>query len=152
MSAGPLTIDNLSTEVSKFKDLTHQLNNYNEIYNLNIYLQNNGNKEKDRLMSTNETLKSKIMRLRQEYILMDRKKAFMAFKNNLVYYSIVIIALMLLIVGFYLNQAITLNIAVAAVIVIAVFFILSVVLVVKVNSDRKVLLWDHYYFGPMENK
>ena len=61
-------IQNIETEKSKFKNITHELNNYNEIFNLNTYMLTTGNKDRTRLEKTNEIMKGKIMKYKQEFI------------------------------------------------------------------------------------
>ncbi len=143
-------LDNIETEKTIFKDLTHQLNNYNEIFNLNLYLQNSGLQERERLTKANETLKSKIMKLKQEYVLQEWKKSYMRLKNNLIYYAIVIISVILIFVGLYLNKTIPLGAAVGVTIGLSLFFIITVILIVKANADRRNLVWDQYYWAPMK--
>jgi hypothetical protein len=143
-------LDNIENEKTIFKDLTHQLNNYNEIFNLNLYLQNSGIQERNRLSKTNETLKSKIMKLKQQYVLEEWKKSYMQLKINLVYYAIIIISVILIFVGLYLNKAVSLGVAIGVTIALSVFFILSVILIVKANSNRRNLFWDQFYWSPMK--
>lgn len=143
-------LDNIETEKTIFKDLTHQLNNYNEIFNLNLYLQNSGLQERERLTKANETLKSKIMKLKQEYVLQEWKKSYMRLKNNLIYYAMVIISVILIFVGLYLNKTIPLGAAVGVTVGLSLFFIVTVIFIVKANADRRNLVWDQYYWGPMK--
>jgi hypothetical protein len=147
-----LQIDGLENQKKIFKDLTHQLNNYNEIYNLNSHLQETGDSEYQRLFKTNEILKSKIMSLKQEYMLNEWRISYMNMKNNLIYYSIIMIGLIRAFVGMFLKQMIPLNILVIIVSVLALIYILAVVLVVKSNSKRRNDNWSQYYWMAMEKK
>lgn len=147
-----LQIDGLENQKKIFKDLTHQLNNYNEIYNLNSHLQEAGDSEYQRLFKTNEILKSKIMSLKQEYMLNEWRISYMNMKNNLIYYSIIMIGLIMAFVGMFLKQMIPLNILVIIVSVLALIYILAVVLVVKSNSKRRNDNWSQYYWMAMEKK
>lgn len=145
-----MAVASIENEKQIFKDLTHQLNNYNEIFNLNIYLKNTGFEERERLTKTNETLKSRIMKFKQEFVLSDRMKAYMTLKNNLMYYSIIVVSLLLVIVGAFLKDMISVSMLGTITGVVSVVFILSVILIVLNNADRKNMSWDQYYWGPMQ--
>jgi hypothetical protein len=144
-------LSDIENEKLLFKSLTHELNNYNEIFNLNAYMTNSGNQENMKLQKTNEVLKGQNMKLKQEYILQEWNMSYMNLKNNLMYFSICVVAIILMVAGLFLKEVISKTIAVVITAVISVFFIIAVVVVVKNNSDRRNVLWDHYYFGPMKS-
>lgn len=142
-------MSDLETAKNNFKDLTHQLNNYNEIRNLNIYLKTSGTLEKDRMTKVNENLKSKIMKLKQDYIHQDWVISFMGLKNNLVYSSIYVTGVILIIVGLYLREMLSKEMLFGIITAIVVIYVIFVILIVKVNSDRRNSLWNQYYWSPM---
>lgn len=144
-------IAEIDEEKKTFKNLTHELNNYNEIFNLNTYMVNSSNKDKARLEKTNEILKGKILKLKQEFVLQEWKMSYLGLKNNLMYFSIIVVSLILVIAGLFLKKTLTLPLTAISTSIISVIFILAVVLVVKYNSDRRNLLWDQYYFAPMKS-
>lgn len=142
--------DNLDTELKTYKNLTHHFNNYNEIFNLNIYMKNSGAQERARLQRTNELLKGRVIKLKQEYVLQDRKVHFMSLKNGLMYYTLFVTCLLLLIVGFFVKNSISITILIVSTIIITLIFIISVVMVVKNHSNRRNIMWDQYYWKPMK--
>lgn len=144
-------LSDIGNEKAQFVSLTHELNNYNEIFNLNAYMTNSGKQENMKLEKTNEILKGQNMKLKQEFVLQDWTISYMALKNNLMYFSISVVAIILIVAGLFLKEVISKTVAVAATVVISIFFILVVVVVVKNNSDRRNVLWDHYYFGAMKS-
>lgn len=144
-------IAEIDNEKMKFKNLTHELNNYNEIFNLNTYMVNSSSRDKAKLEKTNEVLKGKILKLKQEFVLQEWKMSYLGLKNNLMYFSIIVVSLILVIAGLFLKKTLTLPLTAISTSVISVIFILAVVLVVKYNSDRRNLLWDQYYFAPMKS-
>lgn len=133
-------------EITVFKDLTHQLNNYNEIFNLNMYLQKLGSTESTRLTKINETLKSKILGYKQEFLMLERDTEYMKLKNNLLYLSAVVICIIMILTGLYLKQKLSLVIASIVSGVIATLYVMYAVLLVKSNSQRRILFWDQYYW------
>lgn len=126
-------------EITVFKDLTHQLNNYNEIFNLNMYLQKLGSTESTRLTKINETLKSKILGYKQEFLMLERDTEYMKLKNNLLYLSAVVICIIMILTGLYLKQKLSLVIASIVSGVIATLYVMYAVLLVKSNSQRRIL-------------
>ena len=144
-------LNDIGNEKAQFVSLTHELNNYNEIFNLNAYMTNSGKQENAKLERTNDILKSQNMKMKQEFVLQDWTISYMSLKNNLMYFSICVVAIILIVAGLFLKEVISKTIAVVATAVISVFFILIVVLVVRSNADRRNILWDHYYFGSMKS-
>jgi ABC-type multidrug transport system fused ATPase/permease subunit len=142
----------MDKEIINFKNTTHQMNNFNEIYNLNVYLKNSSTQDIERLQSTNETLKSRVIKAKQEYVLQDRMIHFMGLKNGLMYYTLVITCIILLVVGFFLKEMLAINMMVIIVTVIIVIFIVSVVFITKSHSDRRNIIWDQYYWKPMKKE
>lgn len=144
--------EEMNTEILKFKNTTHQMNNFNEIYNLNVYLKNSSTQDIERLHSSNETLKSRVIKAKQEYVLQDRMINFMGLKNGLMYYTLVITCIILLVVGFFLKEMFSMNIMIIIVTVIIAIFIVSVVFITKSHSDRRNIIWDQYYWKPMKKE
>jgi hypothetical protein len=144
--------EEMNTEILKFKNTTHQMNNFNEIYNLNVYLKNSSTQDIERLHSSNETLKSRVIKAKQEYVLQDRMINFMGLKNGLMYYTLVITCIILLVVGFFLREMFSMNIMIIIVTVIIAIFIVSVVFITKSHSDRRNIIWDQYYWKPMKKE
>lgn len=140
----------LNSDLQTYKNMTHQFNNYNEIFNLNVYLKNSSTQDKIRLEKTNDMLKSRVIKLKQEYISQERDYNFMGLKNGLMYYTIIVCCFMLVLVGVFLLGMLGLTPLVIIVIITSVIFILSVVFIIKNNSTRKNLSWDQYYWEPMK--
>lgn len=144
--------EEMNTEILKFKNTTHQMNNFNEIYNLNVYLKNSSTQDIERLNSSNETLKSRVIKAKQAYVLQDRMINFMGLKNGLMYYTLVITCIILLVVGFFLKEMFSMNTMIIIVTVIIAIFIVSVVFITKSHSDRRNIIWDQYYWKPMKKE
>lgn len=145
-------LDNIADEKNKFKDLTHQLSNYNEIFNLNTYLIQSGKEEQIRLQTTNEMMKGKIMKIKQEYVFQYWKIEFMKLKNKLMYFCIFVTSILLIVAGLFLKKTIELKLMIIIAVVVSLLFIIVVIMSVKSNSDRKNIVWDQYYFPAMQTK
>lgn len=143
-------IKDFGDELVTYKNLTHQFNNYNEIFNMNVYMKNSSVQERARLERTNELMKGRVIKLKQEFVLQDRTVNFLALRNSLMYYTLFIICLMLLLVGFFLKKTISMTVLGVVTGVIVTIFILSVVMVAKNHSNRRNIIWDQYYWKPMQ--
>ena len=82
-----MAVDSLQSNKILYLDLTHKLNDYNEIYNLNTYLDGANSTELERLSYTNETLKTRLLKLKQEYLLEDRGVKAYTFRSNILYFT-----------------------------------------------------------------
>lgn len=139
-------INAISEEKEIYKDLTHQLNNYNEIYNLNLYLQKQGNTEFSKLSKANETLKGKIMNEKQQYLTNDYKINYYEMKNAIMTITLITIGLTMIVTGFLLKEIIDIKIASIILGIFALIQLLIVYFIVKVNSTRRQTLWNQYYW------
>lgn len=142
----------IETEKTNFKDLTHQLNNYNEIFNLNSYLAEQGKSEEIRLMKTNETLKSQVLQMKQTYLGHEYKKNFLDMKSNIVFLTIVTFALMFVLVGLHMKQKLATNWMFVGIGVLAVVYLILVISIVRRNAQRRKLNWSQYYWQNIEVK
>lgn len=138
--------------INSFKDLTHQLNNYNEIFNLNMYLNNLGSSENTRLTKINENMKSKILMQKQEYMTLDRTVQYSNLRNNLIYFSFIIICIILIIITMFMKKALDLRMTIIITSVVAVFYIVVSMLIINNNANRRSLVWDQYYWPDIKQK
>lgn len=140
-----------ATEKEIFLDLTHQLNNYNEIYNLNLYLKQNGTEEKNRLYRLNESLKSKMLQAKQEYVMQDYMISYKAFECKVLFFAILITAIVLVLTGLFMRNNLSFPIFIGASVAVIIVYIIGVVIAVKSNADRKKTSWNQYYWAPMKS-
>jgi len=149
---GITAIPELDKEIVNFQDLTHQLSNYNEIYNLNLYLQNQATDELNRLQATNESLKSQVLKMKQEYLSMDYHKNLYTLKSEIMKMSIVFFAFMFIIVGVHLKGTIPKNIMFIALSVVVVLYLIAVLAMVKSNQRRRRSNWTQFYWESLEKQ
>jgi len=142
--------DILESNKVMYLDLTHKLNDYNEIYNLNTYLDSANTSELDRLKYTNETLKTRILKLKQEYLAEDSGVKLYTFRINVLYFTAIIIAIVLCIAAFYAEGKISSKIAsIFSMGLIIVYFII-LLFVVKANIERRNHAYDQYYWDQVQ--
>jgi len=151
---GPtISLDTLDTKLSGFKSNTHQVNNYNEIYNLNVYLKKVNEAEYTKLNRTNETLKGSILKAKQDYMIADRIVQFSRFKNNLLYLSIVTLCLVMIVVGLQVMKLIPqASIAATIITIILILYLIVTFFLMLNNSNRRNTNWNQFYWSEMDKK
>lgn len=85
----------------QYLDLTHQLNNYNEIYNVNFYLKNMNSLEYERLERANENLKAKVLKMKQEYMLLDYGKHENNMRANIMYTTLIVASIIFIVCALF---------------------------------------------------
>ena len=98
-----MAADSLQSNKILYLDLTHKLNDYNEIYNLNTYLDGANSTELERLSYTNETLKTRLLKLKQEYLLEDSGVKAYTFRSNILYFTAIILSIVLCLTAVYVE-------------------------------------------------
>lgn len=145
---------NTSFETNKIKylDLTHKLNDYNEIYNVNSYIQENNNMELDRLNSSNNTIKTRILRMKQEYLLNDQSIKEFNFRKNILYFTIVIICIILSIVALYVQDKINIKLTMIACGSISIIYLFILMFVINANVNRRSYAYNQYYWNQIQKQ
>jgi uncharacterized membrane protein len=144
--------DKMAENVNTYMMNTHYLNDYNEIYNVNNYLDERTQLEKDRLQSMYERLNSNTLRLRQEYLLKRFDVQNYKYKISMISYAIILVCVLLILTIMYTDGKVSRNILFGVVGTSTVLFALIVFLISKSNSYREKTNWDMYYWGPVEKK
>lgn len=148
----------IETEKTNFKDLTHQLNNYNELFNLNAYMASQNNTEGNRLAKTNETLKSQVLRMKQLFLSNDYQQHLYRMKTNIVLGTVIAFAIMFVIVGLHMKKTVfsrsatpvvSRNTMFIGVSVAAIVYFMFVIAMVRRNAQRRKLNWGQFYWQNM---
>ena len=137
---------------NKYLDLTHQFNNYNEIYSVNTYLKNSNDTEIERLQSENNVLKARVLKIKQEYILKDRDANSFVFRTNIMLFTIVIISLAFVLMALYMSGRLSGKwMGILAGLLFVIYFIVVYVLV-RGNAERRKYAYNQFYWLNMEKK
>lgn len=142
----------LDDNKDKYLDLTHQLNNYNEIYNVNFYLKNMNTLESDRLDRANQNIKVKILKMKQEYMLLDYSVHQNRMRSNIMYTTLIIAAIIFIICTLFYQGKLEKNTAIMICIGIIVVYFLIVLFILKANAKRRKYAWDQYYWNEFKKK
>lgn len=144
--------DKMTENVNTFMMNTHYLNDYNEIYNVNNYLDERTQLEKDRLQAMYERLNSNTLRIKQEYLLKRFDVQNYKYKISMISYAIILVCVLLILTVMYTDGKVSKNILFGVVGVSTLLFALIVFLISKSNSYREKTNWDMFYWGPVEKK
>jgi len=150
-----MAVDSLQSNKILYLDLTHKLNDYNEIYNLNTYLDGANSTELERLSYTNETLKTRLLKLKQEYLLEDRGVKAYTFRSNILYFTTIITSIVLCLAAVYVEGGaggLSAQMAVMISIGIIVVYFIILLFIVRANIERRYYAYDQYYWDQMKKK
>lgn len=133
---------------NKYIDNTNQLNNLNEIYNMNTYVSNINKSEIDRINDYNRTLKTRILQLKQDYLLKEYKVHNYQFWYNVMYFTIVMAGIALIIIGLYLTNTASLSFTIVLVIlgVLSTLYIIILLSVLSLKIIRRNNSWNQFYW------
>jgi len=138
--------EDINTNKTQYIDLTHELNNYNEIYNLNIYLQKMHNVELDKLSSTDQRMRTMSLKSKQTYFLTDYAIKEYAMRCNLMYFTLVVVCGIVIVVSLFFLNRLSKQTMTVVVSVVLIAWAIIIYAVVKVNANRRKLAYDQYYW------
>lgn len=142
----------LNSHKDKYLDLSHQLNNYNEIYNVNFYLNNLNNVEKDKLDMTNNNIKAKVLRMKQEYMTLDYSSNENKTRANIIYWTIIVASVLFIMGGMYVDNKLAQSMLITIMIIAIIVYFCTVLFILYNQTNRRKYAWDQYYWGQMKNK
>lgn len=142
----------MTDNVNTYMMNTHYLNDYNEIYNVNNYLDERTLLEKQRLEGMYDRLNSNLLGVKQEYLL--RKFDIENYKSkiNIILFAFILTCVLLICVILFTDDAIGQRLLFTIIGVSIVIFTFVVYIISKSNSYREKTNWDMYYWGPIQKK
>lgn len=146
------TKQTLDDNKDSYLDLTHQLNNYNEIYNVNFYLKNMNTLEHDRLNIANQNIKAKILKMKQEYMLQDYGVHENKMRTYIIEATTVITCIIFMIIAMFYQGKLDHTMAIMISIGILIVYLIIVIFLLKANSKRRKYAWDQYYWSEYKKK
>jgi hypothetical protein len=140
---------NVASDLKTYRNNTFNLNNFNEIYTTNKYLDKATTEEKNRLSDSLNRLKSSLLKMRQEYL--EKKFAIEEYnvRVSIIQWTIIAVCALFILLGQVIQQ--TLGPKLLSIIAGVVIFVYVVIVyvVVKQNSYRYDTNWDMLYWGPV---
>jgi hypothetical protein len=142
-----------------YLDITNQLNNYNEIYNMNKYAESVNQIEYDHISTLDANLKTKLYKLKQEYFLVDYANHNMVFWTNVLYFSVCFTCLTLITIAVF-NSSFLVEILkdneslkgkkdilfYVVIAVLATIYLVVIMVVLAKKVMRRKYAWDQYYY------
>jgi hypothetical protein len=132
--------------------MTHKLNDYNEIYNVNKHIDKSTDEEMGRLLSIHNSLKIKILKLKQQYLLFEHSLHTYRFRCNIIYFTFIVTSALLLIIGYYYENKISNMWTFILFTVTSLIYCILVLIFIKNNSNRRSYAYNQYYWKNMERK
>ena len=146
------TINNEIAQSSRnYMDLTHQLNNYNEINNTNLQLKRIQSKEKENLDNIGNVVKSASLKTKQEYMLTEYGIEIYRLRNNLMIFTLIVLCGILALCAMFAKGNLSKDKTIGFVILILVTWALIIYIVIKRNSNRRKYAWNQQYWKQMKS-
>jgi uncharacterized ubiquitin-like protein YukD len=142
------TIQDLNSYKIQYIDTTHKLNDYNEINNLNQHLLSTNTAELSRLQTMNNQVKTKVLKMKQDYLLTDYGINEYSLYNNLLAFTVIMTCFTLFFVANVQDKKMLIWICVG----LGLFYLVVVMLVLSSNSKRRKYAWNQWYWNPMQKK
>jgi hypothetical protein len=132
----------VANNLKTYRSNTFNLNNFNEIYSTNKYLDKAKTEEKNRLSESLNRLKSSLLQMRQEYLVKKYTVQEYTVRVHILQWTIIAVCALFILLGLVLNQ--TLGPKLLQIIAGAVIFIYVVIVyvIIKQNSYRFDTNWD----------
>ena len=137
----------LGSQVDKYIDLSHRLNDYNEIHNTNAYIKNELEKAGGDLKKLTEKLKNKIYISKQKSLLYNYEKNKLAFYKALFLISCFVLVDLMTIVTAHMNGLITIKTLYYIIGITAVIYVIAVYLIAYSNSRRTHTDWNKFVWS-----
>lgn len=138
--------DELTTNKNKYLDLTHKLNDYNEIDNLNNILLTVTNVEKMKLTDMDNNVRSRLLKLKQEYLLKEASIQKYNFVINMLYFTTVMFSAVFFALAAFVQDMIGKGVTIAIVIALSVVYLIVVLVAVRINANRRSSAWNQFYW------
>jgi Flp pilus assembly protein TadB len=128
--------------VINYLDMTHKLNDYNEIHNLNKILDANNSTLYDSNVKLNENIKSRIISYKTEFIHLDNEKKKYIWKSSRILDLMMVLSLTLFALTFFVSQRFKLWVLIVIVTIIWILYLIRLVLSLTVLKTLDTTYYD----------
>lgn len=129
-----------------FLDMTHKLNDWNEMQNVNNHLKRNNEIEIHRLTAMNNQVKTKVMKMKQDYLLSDFAIHELSLYINTMMFTIIVVSVALIFVARAKGYQSVLWILIG----LGIFYLIVLIFILKSNVNRRKYAWDQWYWAPIK--
>lgn len=130
----------------EYMDVTHKLNDYNEIHNVNLHVENATQNEKSKLNRINETLKMRVLKIKQEFLLYENALYTYRFRCNIIYFTFIVVSALLILIGYYFEEKISSKWTFIIFGVSFLVYALIVFIFIKNNTNRRNYNYNKFYW------
>lgn len=144
------TFDSASfvNKVTEYLDTTHKLNDYNEIWNLNQHLSDVNKLEEGKLNDFNNMILTKLMKMKQQYMLTDYAINETAMYTRAMMFTIVVVAFLLVFVSRATPETKKQLIMISA--GVSIFYLVVLMFILKSSANRRKYAWSQWYWEPVK--
>jgi hypothetical protein len=139
--------DSLNAQVNKYIDVSHRLNDYNEIYNTNKYIQRELSSEEIKMNKLNSKLRNQIFSSKQKSQMYEYERNKLQFYKNLLLITSFVAIDLLVITGFHMAGAVTSNFFYMLLGTLGVIYMVVVGTMLYANSFRSHTDWNKFYWA-----
>jgi undecaprenyl pyrophosphate phosphatase UppP len=108
--------------------------------------------EYERLERANENLKAKVLKMKQEYMLLDYGKHENNMRANIMYTTLLIASIIFILCALFYQERIKKNVMIMIIVGLAVIYFGIIIFILMANSKRRKYAWDQYYWQEMKKK
>lgn len=135
-------------KVTEYLDKTHKLNDYNEILNLNNHLFDVNTAEETKLAEFNSMIVTKLMKMKQQYMLTDYAINEMAMYTRALMFTIIVVAFLLVFVSKATPETKKQLIVISG--GTAIFYLVVIMFMLKSSANRRKYSWSQWYWDPVK--
>jgi hypothetical protein len=150
MSATTTFANEVESILKTYRNNTFSLNNFNEIYATNKYLDRATSEERDRLLKSLNQLKSSILQMRQEYLIKNYALKEYNVRMYILQWTIIAMCVLFLLFGLVIQGKVGQKLMFIVVASVIFIYALIVFFTVKSNAYRDDMNWNMYYWGPVK--
>lgn len=141
----------LKQQMDRYIDISHRLNDYNEIYNTNKYIESNLDSEKSKMSHLNRQLKTKIFGAKQTAQMYEYERDKLSFYKRLFFVTAFVVIDFLVITGFHMGGAISGKLFYTLMGGLATLYVVIVSILLYANSFRTHTDWNKFYWASMKH-
>lgn len=150
MSATTTFANEVESILKTYRNNTFSLNNFNEIYATNKYLDRATSEERDRLLKSLNQLKSSLLQMRQEYLIKNYALKEYNVRMYILQWTIIAMCVLFLLFGLVIQGKVGQKLMFIVVASVILVYAMIVFFTVKSNAYRDDMNWNIHYWGPVK--
>lgn len=140
----------LPIKLRTYRTHTNVLNDYNEIYATNKYLERTTSQEKKKLEDIVNDLRANLLKLKQDYFIKMRAIEEYKVRSSILQGTMVVVCVIFSLFILFLQMKLGKKLLFIIVSILVIVYILIVYLITRSNGYRIETNWNKYYWGPLK--